>query len=81
MIFSFEKGDYVLHLKYGISKFVDLQYMEIEGSGYDFFKLEYLDSSFVFIPNYQIHLLKFHSDKTCNTQIETLKKSKEAKVR
>jgi transcription-repair coupling factor (superfamily II helicase) len=76
MLFSFERGDYVFHTKYGIGRFIGIEYMNINNTGYDFFKIEYLNSSYVYIPNYQLNILKFHSNKNVDTQIEELGKSK-----
>lgn len=85
MFFSFETGDYVLHPKYGVGCFVGIEYIELNGIGYDFVKLEYVASSYVFIPTFNTGILKFHSSKDSNTVIETMGKSsvlrKQNKVR
>lgn len=81
MFFSFSVGDFLIHQKYGIGRFHSIQFLEINGSGYDFFKIEYKDSSFVYIPNYQLDVLKFHSNKNAKTEIDSLGKSKILKKR
>lgn len=76
MFFNYEIGDYLLHPRYGIGKFIKIEYIFLNNSGCDFLKLEYLNDASVFIPTYNIGILKFHSDKDSKTQIDQLEKSK-----
>ncbi|WP_342261853.1 DEAD/DEAH box helicase [Alphaproteobacteria bacterium endosymbiont of Tiliacea citrago] len=75
MFFSFDKGDYLIHEKYGIGQFIGIESLTINNTLLDFFKIKYLNDSFLLIPSYNIGVFKFHSNKDSGTLIETLGKS------
>lgn len=74
MFFSFDEEDYVLHEKYGIGKFVGLERIKFNHTSFDFFKIAYRNNDFLFIPSYNVGVLKFHSTKVAPTVIDSLNK-------
>lgn len=76
MLFSFEVGDYLLHPKYGLGRFCAVEYIQLSGGGYEFLKLEYKSSTFIYIPVFNVDLLKFHSPKDSDVEIEEIGSSK-----
>lgn len=75
MFFSFDTGDYLIHHKYGVGKFIGIEALSINNTSLDFFKIEYLNESFLLIPSYNIGVFKFHSNKNSATKIENLGRS------
>ncbi len=76
MFFSFEIGDYVLHSAYGVGRLIALENIEINNIRNEFLKIEYSNSSVIFIPVFRIGVLKLHSKKNVDTKIDELGKSK-----
>lgn len=76
MHFSFNSGDFVVHPKHGVGRFAGLFELTIENVKNEFAKIEYALSSSIFIPVFQIGILKFHSFKDSTTQIDILNKPK-----
>ncbi len=73
-LFCLQTGDYVLHKKYGIGRFVNLEYFQNLKA--DFFKIEYLDNSCVYIPIYNMHLLQFYASANNFIEIDDINKKK-----
>ena len=74
--FSFEAGDFVLHTRHGVGKFLGIEQMQIGKRNYEMGKVQYASSSSIFVPIYHFGMLQFHSKEASNTLIETLGKSK-----
>jgi transcription-repair coupling factor (superfamily II helicase) len=74
--FSFEAGDYVLHIRHGVGRFLGIEQMQIGKRNYEMGKIQYANSSSIFVPIYHFGLLQFHSKEASNTLIEALGKSK-----
>ena len=53
-----QPGDYVVHLSYGIGKFVGIQMMERNGNASEFLTLEYADKVLIHVPVHNIHLVQ-----------------------
>lgn len=75
MFFSFDEGDFLIHHKYGIGKFINVEKISINNTCLDFFRFQYLNDSFLLVPAYNIGVFKFHSHKGSPTQIDTLGRS------
>ena len=53
-----KKGDYVVHISYGIGKFVGIKMMEKSGSKAEYITLEYADKIQIHVPVSNIHLIQ-----------------------
>ncbi len=53
-----KKGDYVVHISYGIGKFVGIRMMEKSGSKAEYITLEYADKIQIHVPVSNIHLIQ-----------------------
>jgi transcription-repair coupling factor (superfamily II helicase) len=51
-------GDYVVHVNYGIGRFLGIERMRIMGNDRDYIKLEYAGEETVFIPIEQVNLVQ-----------------------
>jgi len=61
-----QKGDYVVHIDYGIGKFNGIKTLEIEGKKCDYFQVNYKDSDRLYVPIDQIDRLhKYIGDSDC----------------
>ncbi len=76
MLFGFEVGDYLLHPKYGLGRFCGMEFMNLLGSGYEFAKMEYKSNTYIYVPVFNIDILKFHSPKDSDLEIEQIGSSK-----
>ncbi|MFW2331600.1 MAG: transcription-repair coupling factor [Nitrospinota bacterium] len=53
-----EYGDYVVHQDYGIGRYLKSKMMEVNGSSDEYLELEYRDAAHLFVPIYNISLIK-----------------------
>ncbi|MFO8069625.1 MAG: transcription-repair coupling factor [Alkalibacterium sp.] len=53
-----EKGDFVVHVNHGIGQFTGMETMEIGGVHQDYLSIIYSDTSKLFIPVTQLHLIQ-----------------------
>ena len=51
-------GDYVVHINYGIGKFLGIERIEALGTNRDYIKLEYSGDEIIFIPIEQVNLIQ-----------------------
>ncbi len=51
-------GDFVVHVNWGIGKFLGIQRMKAMGNERDYIKLEYADEEFAFVPIEQVNLIQ-----------------------
>jgi transcription-repair coupling factor (superfamily II helicase) len=51
-------GDYVVHVNYGIGRFISIERMKALGNERDYIKVEYADEEIVFIPIEQVNLIQ-----------------------
>lgn len=51
-------GDYIVHVNWGIGKFLGIERMKSMGNERDFIKLEYADEEFAFVPIEQVNLIQ-----------------------
>ncbi|MGB9857844.1 MAG: transcription-repair coupling factor, partial [Dictyoglomaceae bacterium] len=54
----FEVGDYIVHINYGIGKFLGLKKLTIEGETKEYVQLEYANQTYVFVPLEEMHLIQ-----------------------
>ena len=52
------KGDYVVHINYGIGRFIGIDRIKTTGTERDYIHLEYADEETVFIPIEQVNLIQ-----------------------
>jgi transcription-repair coupling factor (superfamily II helicase) len=57
-LLDLKKGDYVVHITYGIGKFVGIQMMEKAGTRAEYITLEYADKVQIHVPVANIHLIQ-----------------------
>ncbi len=57
-LLDLKKGDYVVHITYGIGKFVGIQMMEKAGTKAEYITLEYADKVQIHVPVANIHLIQ-----------------------
>jgi transcription-repair coupling factor (superfamily II helicase) len=57
-ISNFEIGDYIVHINYGIGKFLGLKTLTINNETKEYIQLEYADQTYVFIPLEEMHLIQ-----------------------
>lgn len=81
MFFNFDVDDFLIHERYGVGRFRGIETIMINETSLDYFKIEYLNNSFILIPSYNISVFKFHSNKNSDTKIEALGKSSILKKR
>ncbi|PMQ01552.1 MAG: transcription-repair coupling factor [Dictyoglomus sp. NZ13-RE01] len=55
---NFEIGDYIVHINYGIGKFLGLKKLTIEGKTKEYIQLEYANQTYVYIPLEEMHLIQ-----------------------
>lgn len=53
-----DEGDYIVHVNYGIGRFLGIQRMRAAGNERDYIKLEYADGETVFTPIEQVNLVQ-----------------------
>ena len=53
-----QKGDYVVHNKYGIGKFLGITRMEFQHQARDHFVIEYQGGDKLYVPEYDMHLIQ-----------------------
>jgi transcription-repair coupling factor (superfamily II helicase) len=51
-------GDFVVHVNYGIGRFLGIERMKVQGNDRDYIKLEYAGEETVFIPIEQVNLVQ-----------------------
>lgn len=51
-------GDYVVHVNYGIGKFLGIQRMKAGGTERDYIRLEYANEEYIYIPIEQVNLVQ-----------------------
>ncbi|MEM1349172.1 MAG: CarD family transcriptional regulator, partial [Myxococcota bacterium] len=49
-----ERGDHVVHVDFGIGRYLGLVHMEVDGIGNDFLQLEYADQDKLYLPVYRL---------------------------
>lgn len=79
--FVFEHGDYILHPKYGVGRFHGMEFINLPFNSGDFAKIEYQNATYIYVPVFNLNMLKFHSAKDSATQIEAIGHSKVLKRR
>ena len=52
------KGNYVVHLSYGIGKFKKIETIERQGQRSEFLTIEYAEGVMIHVPTYNIHLIQ-----------------------
>ncbi|BBB32886.1 transcription-repair coupling factor [Thermotomaculum hydrothermale] len=62
-----KKGDYVVHIEYGIAKYLGTKTLEIENSLNEMVELEFANDTKVFVPVSKIHLLQKYKDYTAES--------------
>ncbi len=55
---SFEVGDYIVHINYGIGKFLGLRKLTIKNETKEYIQLEYADQTYIFVPLEEMHLIQ-----------------------
>ena len=53
-----EPGDYVVHEKYGIGKFIKIETIELEGKHNDYLEIAYANNDKLYVPLYQFNLIR-----------------------
>ncbi len=53
-----KKGDYVVHVNYGIGKFIGIERMDIMGKERDFILIQYADEESLYVPIEQLNLVQ-----------------------
>lgn len=77
-----KEKDYVVHVNYGIGKFIRLKRMTVAGHERDFLELEYADSDKLYVPLEQINLVHRYIGSSDNPRLDFLgKKSSWEKVK
>jgi transcription-repair coupling factor (superfamily II helicase) len=72
-----EPGDHVVHIDYGIGKYLGMQRMRREGKTSDYFVLEYKDGDKLYVENKDLHKLqRYVSFHRRPPQLNTLKSGK-----
>jgi transcription-repair coupling factor (superfamily II helicase) len=81
-------GDYVVHIDFGIGKYLGLEHMEIEGVTNDFLHLEYANEDRLYIPVYRLNKIQkyigegeFRLDKLGGTRWEKRKEQVKEQIR
>ncbi|MDR1498995.1 MAG: transcription-repair coupling factor [Rickettsiales bacterium] len=69
---SIRKNDLVIHIKYGLGKFVGLETVNFNGVYNDFIKLEYADSVFLLIPVENFDLITKYGDHSDSLKLDRL---------
>ncbi|MEN2983496.1 MAG: transcription-repair coupling factor [Dictyoglomaceae bacterium] len=54
----FEIGDYIVHINYGIGRFLGLKKLTIKDETKEYIQLEYADQTYVFVPLEEMHLIQ-----------------------
>ncbi len=62
-----KKGDYVVHVEYGIAKYLGTKTLEIENTLNEMVELEFANDTKVFVPVSKIHLLQKYKDYTAES--------------
>ena len=62
-----KKGDYIVHIEYGIGKYLGTKILEIENTLNEMVELEFANETKVFLPVSKIHLLQKFKDATSRT--------------
>lgn len=77
-----KENDYVVHVNYGIGRFVGLKRMSAAGHDRDFLELEYADNDKLYVPLEQINLVHRYIGSSENPRLDFLgKKSSWEKVK
>ena len=53
-----EPGDYVVHEKYGIGKFIKIETIELQGKHNDYLEIAYANNDKLYVPLYQFNLIR-----------------------
>lgn len=53
-----EPGDYVVHEKYGIGKFIKIETIELDGKHNDYLEIQYANDDKLYVPLYQFNLIR-----------------------
>lgn len=78
---SLKPGDYVVHNKHGVGKYLGLETMEAGGSESDFLVIEYASSDKVYLPVYKMNLVQKHAESTASQSVDSLRTNKFAALR
>ncbi len=62
-----KKGDYVVHVEYGISRYLGTKTLNIENTLNEMVELEFANNTKVFVPVSKIHLLQKYKDYTAES--------------
>ncbi|WP_412471028.1 transcription-repair coupling factor [Halobacteriovorax sp. RT-2-4] len=73
---SLKEGDYVIHSKHGIGKYLGLEAMDIGGSKTDYLVLLYKGNDKVFVPIYKMNLIQKHAGGELNVNVDSLRTNK-----
>ena len=66
-------GDYIVHLEYGVGKFIQIERIRAAGKERDYILIEYADKERVFIPIEQVNLLqKYIGHETSPPRLDSL---------
>lgn len=69
---SLKKNDLVIHMEYGLGKFIGLETIEIDNIKNDLIRIEYKNSTSLLIPVENCDLLKKYSDFNENIKLDSL---------
>ncbi len=73
---SLKEGDFVIHSKHGIGKYLGLEAMDIGGSKTDYLVLLYKGNDKVFVPIYKMNLIQKHAGGELNVNVDSLRTNK-----
>lgn len=73
---SLTPGDFVIHSKHGIGKYLGLEPMNIGGTVSDFITLSFKDGDKVFVPIYKMNLIQKYADAQAELSLDSLRNNK-----
>ncbi|WP_419168958.1 transcription-repair coupling factor [Halobacteriovorax sp.] len=73
---SLKEGDYVIHSKHGIGKYLGLEAMDIGGSKSDYLVILYKGNDKVFVPIYKMNLIQKHAGGEVKVNVDSLRTNK-----
>lgn len=73
---SLKEGDFVIHAKHGIGKYLGLEAMDIGGSKTDYLVLLYKGNDKVFVPIYKMNLIQKHAGAESSVHVDSLRTNK-----
>lgn len=73
---SLKEGDYVIHSKHGIGKYLGLEAMDIGGSKTDYLVILYKGNDKVFVPIYKMNLIQKHAGSETTVAVDSLRTNK-----